>query len=118
MDKCPHNSGVECAQADPQKCARCGWSPEGTRRRKGPASDRSVVTPEPSAPHRGGHYRSVAKITPEGTVIATYPSIVAAAEANHMTAAGVKNHLRGSLKDPFKCTGGYTFRYADQIETT
>ncbi len=60
----------------------------------------------------------MAKITPEGTVIETYPSIVAAAEANHMTPTSVKNHLRGSLKDPFKCTGGYTFRYADEMETT
>ena len=117
MDKCPHNSGVECAQPNPQRCARCGWSPEVARRRQGPAQNRHTVVSEPSARRSGGHYRTVAKVTPEGIVIETYQSIVAAAQANHMTAAGVKNHLRGSLKDPFKCTGGYTFRYVDQEES-
>lgn len=114
---CPHNSGVVCPESG-RHCQTCGWSPKGARRRQKSAPVRPAAVSEQTAPHRGGRYRSVAKITPEGTVIETYPSIVAAAAANHMTATGVKGHLRGSLKNPFKCTGGYTFRYADQMETT
>ena len=30
-----------------------------------------------------------------------------------MSAQAVKNYLREKVKHPFKCTGGYTFRYAD-----
>ena len=63
--------------------------------------------------HKGGKPRQVAKINEAGDVLELYSSLTIAADANNMTPTSVKYHCQGKLKHPLKCTGGYTFRYAD-----
>lgn len=110
---CPHNSGVICPERGRQ-CQTCGWSPEVDARRRNP-NPNPVEQPSQQAPkHIGGRPRQVVKVDESGTILGFYPSLVAAAEANHMSPVTLKTHCQGKLKNPFKCTGGYTFRYADQ----
>ena len=112
-NECPHNSGITCPE-NGRKCSTCGWSPEGANRRRVP---KTVVAPseEVQIPprHKGGRPRQVAKINEAGDVLELYSSLTTAADANNMTPTSVKYHCQGKLKHPFKCTGGYTFRYAD-----
>lgn len=112
QNDCPHNSGVTCAEWE-RHCPTCGWSPEGEARRRGSKPKIPMPSPDQPARRNGGHPRRVDKVNEEGAVLETYPTLVAAAVANNMDRTVVKNHCQGKLKHPFKCTGGYTFRYAD-----
>lgn len=109
---CPHNPGIICTERG-RRCQTCGWSPEVAARRKKSQAGEKAETPTTQDNHRAPNCRAVAKVNEAGAVLEVYPSIVDAAKANYMTEVGVKTHLRGKVKKPFKCTGGYTFRYAD-----
>lgn len=109
---CPYNSGVTCPESG-RHCQTCGWSPEGARRHRMP---KTVVTPLAETPphrHKGGKSRQVAKINEAGDVLELYPSLVMAAAVNCMNPSSIKYYCQGTLKHPFKCTGGHSFRYAD-----
>lgn len=110
-NECPHNSGVTCPEGG-RRCQTCGWSPEGAKRRQRSMTKQAML-PTERVPSRPTHTRSVAKVSADGRVLEMYPSIVQAAQANNMSSQTVKNYLREKVKHPFKCTGGYTFRYAD-----
>ena len=47
----------------------------------------------------------VAKVTPEGEVVAVYPSARAAAKANHMSYQTVLDRCNGKVKKPFALDG-------------
>lgn len=102
-NECPHNSGIICPESG-RHCLTCGWSAEGAKRRREHAPDKLVVAADPPAPRGNPHCRIVAKVNESGHVLEVYPSIIQAAEANYMAPAVVKNHLKGKLKNPFKCT--------------
>ena len=111
---CPHNSGVSCPEGD-RCCSWCGWSPEGAEWRR---THRTVADPSAEDQvlrHKGGSPRQVAKINETGEVLELYPSLVMAAEANGTNPTSIKYHCQGKLRHPFKCTGGYSFRYADEM---
>lgn len=77
---------------------------------------KTVVTPLAETPphrHKGGKSRQVAKINEAGDVLELYPSLVMAAAVNCMNPSSIKYYCQGTLKHPFKCTGGHSFRYAD-----
>ena len=109
---CPYNPGVNCPESG-RHCAQCGWSPEVARRRRASKSVVASPTEIPPSRHKGGRPRQVAKINEAGDVLELYSSLTAAADANNMTPTSVKYHCQGKLKHPFKCTGGYSFLYAD-----
>lgn len=110
---CPYTPGINCPEKD-RRCPMCGWSPEGAKRRRDLAQLKATVVPTaPSAPRKPPRGRIVAKVNESGRVLEVYPSIVEAAQANNMSSQTVKNYLREKVKHPFKCTGGYTFCYAD-----
>lgn len=109
---CPHNDGVRCPEAG-RRCQVCGWSSEGNKRRRNPSKRTLTEGQSERIQHRTPHCRIVAKVNAAGRVLEVYPSIVQAAQANNMSAQSVKNYLRSKVKNPFKCTGGYTFQYAD-----
>ena len=117
MDKCPHNSGVECAQAEPQRCARCGWSPDGARRRGAPLGGEVEPSSVPLK-RKSINGRPVVKVSEDGRVLGRYPTLRQAAAEHNMTATVIKNHTQGRIKNPYKCTGGFTFRYADRQVAT
>lgn len=56
-----------------------------------------------------GNRRPVKKVDQYGAVLAVYPSIREAAQANYYSVEAVKKHLRGAIKDRFG--NGYTFAY-------
>ena len=112
---CPHNSGVTCPESG-RHCTTCGWSPEGARRRQGFRPAKSPPPDVQPTKHKGGKARQVAKINEAGDVLEIYPSLVMAAAVNCMNPSSIKYHCQGTLKHPFRCTGGYTFHYADEMQ--
>ena len=112
---CPHNSGITCPEGG-RNCPTCGWSPEGEKRRGSPKPEVQVEQIKQVLKHKGGRPRQVVKVDESGAVLDIYPSLLAAAEANHISSVAVKNHCKGKLKHPFRCTGGYTFHYADEMQ--
>lgn len=52
----------------------------------------------------------VAKVTPEGEVVAVYPSARAAAKANHMSYQTVLDRCNGKVKKPF-ALDGHTYQF-------
>lgn len=109
---CPYNPGVNCPESG-RHCAQCGWSPEVAQLRRPPRPKQAEQGPVDPPRRKWPRCRIVAKVNEAGRVLEVYPSIIRAAEVNFMVPTVVKNHLGGKLKNPFKCTGGYTFRYAD-----
>lgn len=112
---CPHNSGITCPEGG-RNCPTCGWSPEGEKRRRGPKPNVPMEKIIQVIKHKGGRPRQVVKVDESGAVLDIYPSLLTAADANHISSVAVKNHCKGKLKHPFRCTGGYTFHYADEMQ--
>lgn len=112
---CPHNSGVVCPTSC-RHCQTCGWSPGVAARRRNPKLNTVEQPSQQAIKHAGGRPRQVVKVDESGAVLDIYPSLLAAAEANHISSVAVKNHCKGKLKHPFRCTGGYTFHYADEMQ--
>ena len=109
---CPHNSGITCPEGG-RNCPICGWSPQGAKRRR-MQKTAAIPSAEAQLPrNKGGKPRQVAKINEAGEVLELYSSLVIAADANNTNPTSIKYHCQGKLKHPFKCTGGYSFRYAD-----
>ena len=52
----------------------------------------------------------VVKVTPEGEIVAAYPSARAAARANHMSYQTVLDRCNGRVKKPF-ALDGHTYRF-------
>lgn len=61
-----------------------------------------------------GRRRPVVKVDRDGSIVASYVSAEAAAEANYLAPMSVKLRCHGRIKKEFALIG-YTFRYEDQL---
>ena len=109
---CPHNDGVRCPE-DGRHCRTCGWFPDVDKRRRVQRTKRGCPPTQQPPERKRGRSRQVAKIDEAGNVLECYPSLVMAAAVNGLNPSSIKYHCQGTLRHPFKCTGGFSFRYAD-----